>query len=133
MLKNMAGFEWDFLGKTWGHYHVMFAASVVLRWMSAWWVRYLREPNSKSTRLILDEILDGPIARFLASPAGAYLSFRGEEEADEIALTETVEMPVVAAESVEEQTPPEAEPTKKVVPPPKMLEHRGRKEVAVKR
>jgi hypothetical protein len=128
LLASMADFHWTFLGKTWGHFHVMFAASIVLRWISALWVRHLKEPNSQSTRLIVDELLNGPIARFLASPAGAFLALRGEVDPPlDASLADTVEMAIPVEQTAE------AEPSR-VVPPPKLIDvRRGWKDVAIKR
>lgn len=114
MLAGMADWHWMFLGKTWGHFHVMFAASVLLRWVSAVLVRQLREPNSQSTRLIVDELLSGPIARFLASPAGAFLTIRRDDALSESVAAEIIETDGIPA-FVEEPSP-------NVVPSPKHLE-----------
>ena len=94
--------------------------------MSVAMVRRLREPNSQSTQLIIDELLNSPLGRFLSSPAGAFLALRGEELPEEIALAETTEMAVFPA--IEEQGDPLEEPTPaSAVPSPKLLEHRHRK------
>jgi hypothetical protein len=124
MLKNMAGMQWNFLGATWGHYHVMFAASIVLRWVSAAWVHRLREPNSKSTQHIIDELLNSPVGRFLASPAGAFLALRGEEFPEELEDAKTVEI-VIPPEIAGEAAPPSAERNK--IPSPKLIGRRSRK------
>jgi hypothetical protein len=108
--------HWTFLGKTWGHFHVMFAVSVVLRWVSAVWVQRLREPNSQSPRLIVDEMLNGPIGRFLSSPAGAFLSLRAEAD------QETPEAAEVVGGANESASPAE----KSAVPAPKLRMRRRR-------
>jgi hypothetical protein len=114
VLKGMAGWEWEFLGKTWGHYHVLFAVSVVLRWISAFWVHWLREPNAKSTRHLVGEVMSSPIGRFLASPAGAFLTFRGEGDSQ-------FELPAV--NTMEEAVPESG--GSGAVPPPKHIGRRG--------
>lgn len=131
ILAQMTDFHWTFLGRTWGHFHVMFAVSVVLRWISVAWVKQLREPNSQSTRLIVDELLSGPVGRFLASPASAFLVIRREELSPALADAETTEMAVVTDELLEESDTPE--PTPRKVPAPKLLERMGRKRAVVKR
>lgn len=131
-LAGIADFQWTFLGKTWGHFHVMFAASIVLRWVSAVWVHQLREPNSQSTRLIVDELLHGPIGRFLASPAGAFFAIRTDELPEEMASAETTETSVVVAmEEIETVQPiaPSEPPPLRVVPAPKHIERRTQKKV----
>ncbi len=80
LLAAIADVQWTCLGRSWGHFHLMFAVSVLLRWISAVWVRHLREPNSQSPRHIIDELLNGPIGRFLSTPAAAMLSRRGEQD-----------------------------------------------------
>lgn len=121
LLSAMTDWEWTAFGRTWGHFHVMFAVSVVLRWMAAIWVRQLREPNSKSTRLIVDELLNGPIARFLSSPAGAFLALRSDDAVADIAFSETTKV------DFDHQLSATSEPPESPVPPPKLIERRGRK------
>jgi len=70
-LSQLAGLEWTWLGRTWGHFHVMFAVSVVLRWIAIALVRRVREPNSRRTSLIYGEIVES-ISLF---PIGLYRSF----------------------------------------------------------
>jgi MFS family permease len=121
LLATMTDWEWTAFGRTWGHFHVMFAVSVVLRWIAAIWVRQLREPNSKSTRLIVDELLNGPIARFLSSPAGAFLALRSDDAVADIAFSETTKV------DFDNQLSATGEPPASPVPPPKLIERRGRK------
>ncbi len=125
LLAGMADVQWTVLGKTWGHFHVMFAASVVLRWISVLLVHRLREPNSQSAQHIIDELLNSPLGRFLASPAGAFLAIRGEPLPDEIALAETTEMAVFPAVA-DPESPPDALPLESAVPLPKLLRNRKR-------
>jgi hypothetical protein len=70
-LSHLAGFEVTWLGRTWGHFHVMFAVSVVLRWIAVVLVRRVHEPNSQHTASIYGELAES-IAYF---PTGLYRSF----------------------------------------------------------
>ncbi len=87
LLARIADFQWTFAGATWGHFHVLFAISAVLRWISAVWVHRLTEPNAKPARVIVDELLSGPIGRFLTSPA-AFLLRQNVSAAEPVALTD---------------------------------------------
>lgn len=93
LLARMTNMQWTFLGATWGHFHVMFAVSIVLRWASAVWVHRLSEPNAQPAMQIVDELLSGPIGRFFTSPASAFLSFfeeRDDQPTETIALSDSV-------------------------------------------
>jgi len=88
LLVQFAAVKFDLLGRTWGHFHLMFAISMVLRWVACVWVQFLREPNSQRTTHIFGELLDGMPWRMLTFPAGLYRNFtRQELELDEIATT----------------------------------------------
>jgi MFS family permease len=127
LLASLAEARWTLLGKAWGHFHVMFAVSAVLRWIAAAWVHRLREPNAQSTMHIVDEILSGPIGRFLASPAGAFLALGAEEEAADVPAA------LVATESPSLGESEDNPPSMPVVPPPKHVEHRARKAASARR
>jgi MFS family permease len=57
-LLQLDGFRVDWLGRTWCHFHVMFAVSVVLRWIAVVLVRRVREPNSHHTALIYSDLAE---------------------------------------------------------------------------
>lgn len=118
-LAKIANQHWTVLGMTWGNFHVMFAISVVLRWVSAVWVHRLTEPNAQSTRQVVDELLSSPIGRFFASPASGFLSFTQADEEPE-----PVPEAVLVAETVEG--------TQREVPAPKSLRTRKRRRIGVR-
>jgi len=92
-LTQIAGFEVTWLGRTWGHFHVMFAASVLLRWMAIVLVRSVREPNSQRTAYIYGEIAELMSWRGVF-PLGLYRSFT---RAELFASTDEPDEPNIAA------------------------------------
>ncbi len=79
MLTQIADYRWTFLGGEWGHYHVMFAISAVLRWLALIGVRSVREPNARATTEIFSELAGAFPWRAIAFPTGLYRSFSQEE------------------------------------------------------
>jgi hypothetical protein len=79
LLVQFAAVKFDLFGRTWGHFHLMFAISMVLRWVACVLVQFLREPNSKHTAHIFGELLDGMPWRILTFPAGLYRNFTRQE------------------------------------------------------
>ncbi len=74
LMTMMAGQRWELLGRSWGHFHMMFAGSIVLRWVAAGWVRKIREPNALPVKYVMGEILGGLPWRPLLFPIGLYRS-----------------------------------------------------------
>jgi MFS family permease len=74
LMTLLAGQRWELLGRSWGHFHVMFAGSIVLRWVAAGWVRKIREPNALPVKHVMGEILGGLPWRPLLFPIGLYRS-----------------------------------------------------------
>lgn len=74
LMTALAGQRWELLGRSWGHFHVMFAGSILLRWIAAAWVQKIREPNALPVKHVMGEILGGLPWRPLLFPIGLYRS-----------------------------------------------------------
>lgn len=88
LMAIMAGQRWELLGRSWGHFHVMFAASIVLRWVAAGWVRKIREPNARPVKFVMGEILGGLPWRPLLFPIGLYRNMSESELTGEPAASQ---------------------------------------------
>ncbi len=71
-LRSMEGWEAVWMGRTWGRYHLVFAASLVMRWIAVPLVRRVREPNASRSRVVLYDVLGQFPMRFLRFPVGLY-------------------------------------------------------------
>lgn len=69
-LRRADGWEWIFAGRTWNHYHLMFAISIVLRWCAIPLAHRIREPKSASTRAVVGYLLDLLPIQFILIPVG---------------------------------------------------------------
>ena len=78
----MAGFEAVWLGRTWTHFHVMFAASVLLRWIALALVRHVREPNSHATSELVVELVESIQWRIVPDPKFPRRRRRAVQRAD---------------------------------------------------
>lgn len=72
VLTRTQGWSMDFLGRTWNHYHLIFATSLVLRLVCQPLARRIREPGAtRSSRLLLAMMDEWPLS-FLRFPVGLF-------------------------------------------------------------
>lgn len=86
LMCGMAGQRWELFGHPWGHFHVMFASSILLRWIATIWVQQIREPNAIPVKHVMGEILGGLPWRPMLFPIGLYRSVEEPELADRPAV-----------------------------------------------
>lgn len=58
IMTQLAGQTWQIGGWTMGHFQMMFAASIVLRWLALLLVRSVREPNSHDTMTLVVDVME---------------------------------------------------------------------------
>lgn len=78
-LTQLADVRFEWFGRTWGHFHLLFALSAVLRWVAWGLVHALREPHAQRTAHIFGELMGALPWRILLFPVGLYRSFTGQE------------------------------------------------------
>jgi len=69
-LKSLGDWSTDVLGRTWSKYHLVFAASVLMRFVCMLLVRVVREPSSSGTGHVLRDLLPPWPRRWLRAPTG---------------------------------------------------------------
>lgn len=79
-LKNTAGFSLDFAGRDWNHYQLLFLISFLLRLPCIGLAGRIREPDSASSRVVLEYLLGlWPMRAFLL-PVDIYRRIRGSND-----------------------------------------------------
>jgi len=58
IMTRLSGQTWTIVGGTFGHFQVMFAASILLRWLALLLVRSVREPNSRKTMTLIVDVVE---------------------------------------------------------------------------
>lgn len=122
LMTKLAGWEMQFLGTEWNHFHLLFAGSVLLRWGACFGVLFVREPKSQGTHAIFSELMDSLPWRVLAFPVGLYRNFTESE-------LETDNPPEPVAPTVAVVTVPMVDDS--TVPPPQWLRKSARAMVDV--
>ncbi len=68
IMTRLAGHSWQIGGWTFGHFQIMFAASIVLRWLALLLVRSVREPNSHATMTLVADVMESFSWRAIVPP-----------------------------------------------------------------
>jgi len=66
------GWSIELAGRTWGNYHLLFAANIVMRLFCVALVRRIHEPESTKTEVVWNDILGAWPMRFLLYPMDLY-------------------------------------------------------------
>lgn len=71
-LESISGFYWDFAGKIWNNYHILFIASALFRIACIFLALRVEEPKSKSTLHVFNDIRCSWPLRLIRFPIGLY-------------------------------------------------------------
>lgn len=83
LLQKLDGFSFDFAGRTWINYHIIFAICALLRMSTQFFISRIHEPEAVHTRVLLRNMLDESPLRALQFPVGLFRRlnpFAGEDE-----------------------------------------------------
>jgi hypothetical protein len=70
IMTRLSGQTWQIAGWTLGHFQMMFAASIVLRWLALLLVQSVREPNSHPTMTLVVDVVESISWRGMFLSAG---------------------------------------------------------------
>lgn len=70
IMTQLAGKTWDLCGWTIGHFQMMFASSILLRWLGLLLVQSVREPNSHATMTLVVDVVESFTWRGMFLSAG---------------------------------------------------------------
>lgn len=70
IMTRLSGQTWQIAGWTMGHFQMMFAASIVLRWLALLLVQSVREPNSHPTMTLVVDVVESISWRGMFLSAG---------------------------------------------------------------
>lgn len=70
IMTRLAGHTWQFGDWTMGHFQMMFAVSIVLRWLALFLVQSVREPNSRATMTLVVDVVESFTWRGMFLSAG---------------------------------------------------------------
>lgn len=77
ILDVLDGVTWEFAGRAWGGYNLVFLISFLLRLLCVAFAHRIQEPRTSAPAKMLNEVMGvGPL-RFLRFPVGLYRSLRG--------------------------------------------------------
>jgi len=105
IMTHLAGQTWQIGQWSIGHFQMMFASSIVLRWLALLLVRSVREPNAHPTMTLVIDVVESFTWRSAALPGGV-------TQVTAVAVTVTAETPAIDELAVETQDDHD-------VPPPK--------------
>ena len=85
LLEMLKGFSFDFGGRTWTNYHVIFAICAILRMATQFFAARIHEPAAVRTRVLVRSLLDESPLRSIHFPVGLFRRrnpFAGRDECD---------------------------------------------------
>tara|TARA_R110002095_G_scaffold214531_1_gene206719 strand:+ start:36445 stop:37875 length:1431 start_codon:yes stop_codon:yes gene_type:complete len=77
-----SGWTMSFAGMDFNNFHIIFAASLIMRLVAAVFARTIREPESHWTAQVVVQMVGVTPFRILRFPVGLYRSFRSDEDPD---------------------------------------------------
>ena len=72
LLEKLQGFSFDFGGRTWINYHIIFAICAILRMATQLLAARIHEPTAVRTRLLVRSLLDESPLRAIQFPVGMF-------------------------------------------------------------
>lgn len=81
LLEHWKGQTWDFLGATWGNFHLLFAIGILVRWLAIPAALAIHEPQSKAPTQVLFENVGPAMLRWLRYPLG-FGARNGDEDGE---------------------------------------------------